>query len=67
MVIEIEMFESPDLTMLNFCLRGWMKVEAYWRMVDPRDELLARILFVAARISAQAKDTPSSHSSCKMN
>ena len=50
MVTEIELFESPDLIPLDFCLWGWMKSEVYKRKVDTRDELLARILDAAARI-----------------
>jgi hypothetical protein len=44
MFTEIELFESPDLTLLDVCLWGWMKSEVYKRKVDTRDELLARIL-----------------------
>jgi hypothetical protein len=29
MVTEMELFESPDLTPLDFCLEDWMKVEDY--------------------------------------
>jgi hypothetical protein len=39
MVAELDLFESPDLTSLDFYLWGWIK-----------DELLARILDAAARI-----------------
>ena len=34
MVTEIELFESPDLTPLGFCLWGWMKSEVNKRKVD---------------------------------
>jgi hypothetical protein len=34
MIDEIELFESPDLTSLGFCLWGWMKSEVYKRKVD---------------------------------
>jgi hypothetical protein len=47
---EIELFESPELTLLDFSLWGWMKGEVYKQMVDTQDELLARILDAAARI-----------------
>jgi hypothetical protein len=47
---EMEMFESPDLTLLDFCLWGWMKSEVYKRNVDTADELLAIILDVAGCI-----------------
>jgi hypothetical protein len=50
MVAEIQLFESLDLTLLDFCLWGWMKGEVYKRKVDTRDELLARILDIAACI-----------------
>ena len=45
MATEIESFESPDLTPLDFCLYGWMTAEAYKRKVDAREELLALIFF----------------------
>jgi len=48
MVNEIELFESPKRIPLDFGLWGWMKSESYKRMVDTRDELLARILDAAA-------------------
>jgi hypothetical protein len=50
MDIEIQLFESPDLTLLDFCLRGWMKSEVSKRKLGTRDESLARILDAAARI-----------------
>jgi hypothetical protein len=50
MVAEIELFESPDLTPLDFCLEGWMKEEDYQKEVEARDELLSRNLDAAARI-----------------
>jgi hypothetical protein len=50
MVTETELFESQDIIPLHFCLWGWMKSEAYKRKVDTQDELLARILYAAARI-----------------
>jgi hypothetical protein len=50
MVTEIQLFESPDLTLLDFCGWFWMKSEFYKISVDTRDELLARILDAAARI-----------------
>jgi hypothetical protein len=33
---------SPDLTLLDFCLWGWMKSEVYEEKVNTRDELVAR-------------------------
>ena len=50
MITERETFDSPDLTPLDFCLWGWMKSEVYKRMMDTPDELVARILGVAACI-----------------
>ena len=50
MDIEIELFESPDLTLLDFCLWCWTKSEGYKRKVGTLDESLARILDAAARI-----------------
>jgi hypothetical protein len=50
MVTEIELFESPDLAPLDFCLRRLMKGEVYKRNMDTRDEMVARILDAAARI-----------------
>ena len=41
---------SPDLTPLEFCLRGLMKSEACRKKVDTRDELLVNILDVIACI-----------------
>ena len=48
--IHVELFESPDITPLDFCLWVWMKSEVYKRNVDTRDELLSRILDDAAHI-----------------
>ena len=50
MVIEMQQFESPDQTSLDFCLWGWMKSEVYKRNVNTPDELLARILDAAVSI-----------------
>jgi len=50
MVTKIELFESTDLTPLDFCWWGWMKSEVHKRKVDTQDELLACILDAAARI-----------------
>ena len=41
------MFESPGLTLLDFCLWVWMKSEVYKRNLDREDELLAGILDAA--------------------
>jgi hypothetical protein len=50
MVTEIEVRESPDLTLLEFWLWGWMNSEVYRRNENVRDELLALSLDAAARI-----------------
>jgi hypothetical protein len=49
MLGEIELFESPDRTALDFfVLWGWKKSEVYKRKIDARDESLARIFDAAA-------------------
>jgi hypothetical protein len=48
--MKTELFESSDLTPLDFCLRVWMRSEVYKRKLDTPDELLARILDAAACI-----------------
>ena len=50
MITEIELFESPDLTPLGFCLWIFMNGEVYKRKVDTPDELLASILDAAERV-----------------
>jgi hypothetical protein len=50
MVTDIELFQSTDLTPLDFCLWGWVNSELYKRKLDTREELLFRILDAAARI-----------------
>jgi hypothetical protein len=50
MITEIELFESPDLTSLGFCLWILMKGEVYKRKVQAQYELLASILDAAARV-----------------
>ena len=50
MVTEIEMFESAELTLFEFRLRGWMKSEVYKIKVDTADELLASISVAAGCI-----------------
>ena len=49
-VTVIQLFESPYLTLLDFCLWGWMKGKVHKRKVDTRDKLLARSLDAATRI-----------------
>jgi len=46
----IELFESPVLNSLGFCLWDWMRSEVYKTKLDTREELLALILNAAARI-----------------
>jgi len=46
----MELFESPDLSPLEFCLQDWMNREIYRSNVDKRDKLVARILDAAAHI-----------------
>jgi hypothetical protein len=48
MVTDIEMFECPDLSPVNFCLWCWLKREVDIRKVDTGDELLAPSLDAAA-------------------
>jgi hypothetical protein len=50
MVTEIQLFESPDLTPLVFCLWGQKKKEVYKRKVDTPEELLPGILDAAGCI-----------------
>jgi len=50
MFIEIELFESQDLTPLDFCLLRWMKSEVYKINLDTRGKLLSRILHALACI-----------------
>jgi hypothetical protein len=45
-----KLLESPELNPLDFCLWIWMNREVYKINMDTRDELLTRILGVAARI-----------------
>jgi hypothetical protein len=49
-----ELFLSLDPTPLDFCLWGLIKREVYKRKVDMPDELLARILYAAARVKKRA-------------
>ena len=50
MFTEMELFESPDLITLDFCLCGWKNSEAYKIKVDTPDEFLALTLDAAACI-----------------
>jgi len=60
MVTETQLFEPPDPTPLDFCLWGWKKSEVYKRKEDTRDELLARILDIAASVKL-CEDIPTSN------
>ena len=51
MVTERELFESPDLTPLQFSLWGWMKSAVHKRKVNTQDKWLVRILGAAACIN----------------
>ena len=48
MVTKAELFESPDISPLDFYLWDWMKGEVYKRKVDTPDKPLAGILDAAA-------------------
>jgi len=50
MFAEIELVESPDLTLLDFYSWDWIKSELYKRKVYRIGELLVRILDAAASI-----------------
>jgi len=50
MVTKIELFESPDLTPVDFCGWGWMKAIFTNIKVNTRYKLFAPILDAAARI-----------------
>jgi hypothetical protein len=50
LVTETLLFESTDLTPLDFLLWAWLKGEVYKRKVDTREELIARILDAAAGV-----------------
>jgi hypothetical protein len=69
MVTEIQLFESPDLTPLDFCLCVWKKCEFYKRNVDTGVELLADILGAVARNKreAQLEKLAICVSNCKMH
>jgi hypothetical protein len=49
-VTEIELFESPDLILLDFLFVGLDEERIYKSKVDTRDELLTRIMDAAARV-----------------
>jgi NTP pyrophosphatase (non-canonical NTP hydrolase) len=45
MIVEIELFEFPDLIPLDFCLWDCVESEVYKRKMETRDELRACILY----------------------
>ena len=71
MVIEIDPFEYPELTALNFCLWGCLKSEVYKRKVNTRHDLIAHIFDAAARIKKREdqvrRTTRGLRMSCKMH
>jgi hypothetical protein len=48
MATEIELFESPDLTPLGFCLWIWMKSKFFERNMNTQGELFTRVFDVVA-------------------
>ena len=55
MGVKIQLFEV-GLTLLDFCLWGWMKSEVYKENVNTRDELVPRIMNSAALIKPERQD-----------
>jgi hypothetical protein len=47
---ELEPFQSPKLTPLDFSLWVWMNNEVYKRKLDTRNKLIAHILDAVARM-----------------
>ena len=45
-----------DLTLLDFCLWGWMKSEVYKEEVNTREELVARIMNSADLLKQERQD-----------
>ena len=48
---------SISRSKLDFCLWVWINGEVYKRRVDTQDELLARILYAAARLQQRETST----------
>ena len=46
MVTEMQQFEAPEQTPLDFCLWGWRKSEVYNRNVNTRDEYTWTVNFI---------------------
>jgi hypothetical protein len=55
MVVKIQPFEV-GANRSDFCLWGWMKSEVYKEKVNKRDELVARIMNIAAIIEQERQD-----------
>jgi hypothetical protein len=55
MGVEIQLFEV-GVYRSDICLWGWMKSELYKEKVNPRDELVARIMNSAAVIKQERQD-----------
>jgi hypothetical protein len=50
MFADTQLFDSPELSLLDFCLLVLLKSEVCKRKLDARDKFLARILCAASRI-----------------
>jgi len=55
MCVKIQLFEVGTYR-LDFCLWGWMKSQVYKEKVNTRDELVARIMNIAALIKQERQD-----------
>jgi hypothetical protein len=55
MCVKIQLFEV-GLTLLDFCLWGWMKSEVCKEKLNTRDELVARIMNSAALIKQERQE-----------
>ena len=55
MGVKIQLFEVGAYR-LDFCPRGWMKSEVDKKVVNTRDELVARIMNSAALIKQERQD-----------
>jgi len=50
MVADAQLFQSPSLTLLYFCLCTWVKGKVYKRKLHTQDKMLSRILNAVASI-----------------
>ena len=55
MVVKMQLFEFGAYS-LDFCLWGWMTSEVYEGKVNTTDELVARIVNIAAPIAQERQD-----------